>query len=129
MIDAPAILKLVFDTAIATGATQATEAAIAKAQQLWSAIRQRFQAEPTVTQAIVQAEQERSFSVLEQQVLPFLQVEMLKDSNFATVLQTLATELQQSLKISQETIAMNANAYDQSTVKQVGKIEADTVNF
>lgn len=129
MIAAPAILKLVFDTAIATGATQATEAAIAKAQQLWSAIRQRFQAEPTVNQAIVQAEQERSFSVLEQQVLPFLQVEMLKDSNFATVLQTLATELQQSLKISEETIAMNANAYDQSTVKQVGKIEADTVNF
>jgi len=129
MIAAPAILKLVFDTAIATGATQATEAAIAKAQQLWSAIRQRFQAEPTVNQAIVQAEQERSFSILEQQVLPFLQVEMLKDSNFATVLQTLATELQQSLKISEETIAMNANAYDQSTVKQVGKIEADTVTF
>jgi hypothetical protein len=68
--------------------------------------------------------------VLEQQVLPFLQVEMIKDAAFANTLQALAEQLQQSLeKSSAETIAMNVQAYDQSTVKQVGKIEAETVNF
>ena len=55
---------------------------------------------------------------------------MIKDAAFATTLQALAEQLQQSLeKSSQETIAMNAQAYDQSTIKQVGKIEAETVNF
>ena len=68
--------------------------------------------------------------MLEQQVLPFLQVEMIKDAAFANTLQALAEQLQQSLeKSSAETIAMNIQAYDQSTVKQVGKIEAETVNF
>jgi len=68
--------------------------------------------------------------VLEQQVLPFLQVEMIKDAAFANTLQALAEQLQQSLeKSSAETIAMNVQAYDQSTVQQVGKIEAETVNF
>ena len=68
--------------------------------------------------------------MLEQQVLPFLQVEMIKDAAFANTLQALAEQLQQSLeKSSAETIAMNVQAYDQSTVKQVGKIEAETVNF
>jgi len=68
--------------------------------------------------------------VLEQQVLPFLQVEMIKDAAFANTLQALAEQLQQSLeKSSAETIAMNIQAYDQSTVQQVGKIEAETVNF
>lgn len=129
MITAAAILQLVFDTVITTSATKVTETALKKGQDLWNALVQKFQHEPTVTTALAQAQQERSFSILEEQVSPFLQVEMIKDSNFATVLQTLATELQQSLKISEETIAMNANAYDQSTVKQVGKIEADTVNF
>ena len=125
-----AILKLVFDTVIATGATTATEAAIEKGRELWSTLRQRFQTEPSVTEALVKVEQERSFPVLEQQVLPFLQVEMMKDAAFATTLQALAEQLQQSLeKSSQGTIAMNAHAHDQSTVKQVGKIEAETVNF
>lgn len=68
--------------------------------------------------------------MLEQQVLPFLQVEMIKDAAFANTLQALAEQLQQSLeKSSAETIAMNIQAYDQSTVQQVGKIEAETVNF
>ncbi len=68
--------------------------------------------------------------MLEQQVLPFLQVEMIKDAAFANTLQALAEQLQQSLeKSSAETIAMNVQAYDQSTVQQVGKIEAETVNF
>ena len=125
-----AILKLVFDTVIATGATTATEAAIEKGRELWSTLRQRFQTEPSVTEALVKVEQERSFPVLEQQVLPFLQVEMMKDAAFATTLQALAEQLQQSLeKSSQETIAMNAHAHDQSTINQVVKMEAETVNF
>jgi hypothetical protein len=68
--------------------------------------------------------------MIEQQVVPFLQVEMLKDPNFAQEIQTLAQQIKQVINSgNQENIAMNATAYDNSTVKQVGKIEADTVNF
>jgi hypothetical protein len=55
---------------------------------------------------------------------------MLKDPNFAQEIQTLAQQIKQVINSgNQENIAMNATAYDNSTVKQVGKIEADTVNF
>jgi hypothetical protein len=57
-------------------------------------------------------------------------VEILKDPTFAQEIQTLAQQIKQIINTgNQENIAMNATAYDNSTVKQVGKIEAGTVNF
>jgi len=55
---------------------------------------------------------------------------MLKDPNFAQEIQTLAQQIKQVINSgNQESIAMNATAYDNSTVKIVGKIEAGKVSF
>ncbi len=68
--------------------------------------------------------------MIEQQVVPFLQVEMLKDPDFAQEIQTLAQQIKQVINSgNQDNIAMNATAYDNSTVKMVGKIEAGKVSF
>jgi hypothetical protein len=101
-----------------------------KGVELWQKIKQKLQKEPTAAEVLAAAEQTKSEAMIEQQVVPFLQVEMLKDPNFAQEIQTLAQQIKQVINSgNQENIAMNATAYDNSTVKQVGKIEADTVNF
>ena len=123
------ILKLALEAVVQTGVGKFTEAGLAKGKQLWEKIRQRLQKEETAIAALEEAKQQQSETILEQQVAPFLQVEMLRDRAFAQEVQTLATEVKQSIAHSEDQIQMNANAYDQSTVKQVGKIDADTVNF
>jgi hypothetical protein len=101
-----------------------------KGVELWQKIKQKLQKEPTAAKVLAAAEQTKSEAMIEQQVVPFLQVEMLKDSNFAQEIQTLAQQIKQVINSgNQENIAMNATAYDNSTVKMVGKIEADTVSF
>jgi hypothetical protein len=55
---------------------------------------------------------------------------MNQDVQFAQEIQNIAQEIHQEIhQGSQDQINLNATAYDESTVKQVGKIEADTVNF
>ena len=120
------IAKIAFEAVIG----KLTEGAMDKGVELWQKIKQKLQKEPAAAQVLAAAEQTKSEAMIEQQVVPFLQVEMLKDPNFAQEIQTLAQQIKQVINSgNQENIAMNATAYDNSTVKQVGKIEADTVNF
>jgi hypothetical protein len=120
------IAKIAFEAVIG----KLTEGAMDKGVELWQKIKQKLQKEPTAAKVLAAAEQTKSEAMIEQQVVPFLQVEMLKDPNFAQEIQTLAQQIKQVINSgNQENIAMNATAYDNSTVKQVGKIEADTVNF
>jgi hypothetical protein len=120
------IAKIAFEAVIG----KLTEGAMDKGVELWQKIKQKLQKEPTAAKVLAAAEQTKSEAMIEQQVVPFLQVEMLKDPDFAQEIQTLAQQIKQVINSgNQENIAMNATAYDNSTVKQVGKIEADTVNF
>jgi hypothetical protein len=120
------IAKIAFEAVIG----KLTEASMDKGVELWQKIKQKLQKEPTAAKVLAAAEQTKSEAMIEQQVVPFLQVEMLKDSNFAQEIQTLAQQIKQVINSgNQENIAMNATAYDNSTVKMVGKIEADTVSF
>ncbi len=120
------IAKIAFEAVIG----KLTEGAMDKGVELWQKIKQKLQKEPSAAKVLAAAEQTKSEAMIEQQVVPFLQVEMLKDPNFAQEIQTLAQQIKQVINSgNQENIAMNATAYDNSTVKQVGKIEADTVNF
>jgi hypothetical protein len=120
------IAKIAFEAVIG----KLTEGAMDKGVELWQKIKQKLQKEPTAAKVLAAAEQTKSEAMIEQQVVPFLQVEMLKDPNFAQEIQTLAQQIKQVINSgNQENIAINATAYDNSTVKQVGKIEADTVNF
>jgi hypothetical protein len=120
------IAKIAFEAVIG----KLTEGAMDKGVELWQKIKQKLQKEPTAAKVLAAAEQTKSEAMIEQQVVPFLQVEMLKDPNFAQEIQTLAQQIKQVINSgNQESIAMNATAYDNSTVKMVGKIEADTVSF
>jgi hypothetical protein len=120
------IAKIAFEAVIG----KLTEGAMDKGVELWKKIKEKLQKEPTAAAGLVEAEKTKSEAMIEQQVVPFLQVEMLKDPTFAQEIQTLAQQIKQIINTgNQENIAMNATAYDNSTVKQVGKIEADTVNF
>jgi hypothetical protein len=87
-----------------------------KGVELWQKIKQKLQKEPTAAKVLAAAEQTKSEAMIEQQVVPFLQVEMLKDSNFAQEIQTLAQQIKQVINSgNQENIAMNATAYDNKT--------------
>ncbi len=120
------IAKIAFEAVIG----KLTEGSMDKGVELWQKIKQKLQKEPTAAKVLAAAEQTKSEAMIEQQVVPFLQVEMLKDPDFAQEIQTLAQQIKQVINSgNQENIAMNATAYDNSTVKIVGKIEADTVSF
>ena len=120
------IAKIAFEAVIG----KLTEGAMDKGVELWQKIKQKLQKEPTAAQVLAAAEQTKSEAMIEQQVVPFLQVEMLKDPNFAQEIQTLAQQIKQVINSgNQESIAINATAYDNSTVKIVGKIEAGKVSF
>ncbi|WP_044033975.1 hypothetical protein [Microcystis aeruginosa] len=120
------IAKIAFEAVIG----KLTEGAMDKGVELWQKIKQKLQKEPAAAKVLAAAEQTKSEAMIEQQVVPFLQVEMLKDPNFTQEIQILAQQIKQVINSgNQESIAMNATAYDNSTVKMVGKIEADTVNF
>jgi len=60
-----------------------------KGVELWKKIKQKLQKEPAAAQVLAAAKQTKSEAMIEQQVVPFLQVEMLKDTNFAQEIQTL----------------------------------------
>ena len=129
-LTAGAIAKLAFDAIIQTGAGKLTEDAIEKGKQLWQKIRGKLKDEPTVEAAFLEIENNQSQEVLEQQIVPFLQVAMLKDTQFNQEIQEIAQQINQEINGGdQDTIHITAKAYDQSTVKQVGKIEADNVSF
>jgi len=92
-LTAAAIAKLAFDAVIQTGAGKLTEAAIAKGKQLWQKIRGKVKEEGATETVLAEVEKERSPETLEQQVVPFLQVAMLKDSQFAEEIQNIAQQI------------------------------------
>lgn len=129
-LTAAAIAKIALDAVIQTGAGKLTEAAIAKGKQLWQKIRGKVKEEGATETVLAEVEKERSSEILEQQVVPFLQVAMLKDSQFAQEIQNIAQQINQEIQEgSKDNIQMTATSNDQSTLKQIGKIDADTVSF
>jgi len=127
---AAAIAKLVYETVIKTGAETLTKGVIAKGKELWQKIRGKLKEEPAAEAALNEEEKSQSQSVLEQQVVPFLQVAMLKDPQFTIDLQSLAQQLSQEIQDnSQHNISINATSHDQSTLNAVGKISGGPVNF
>lgn len=129
-LTAAAIAKLAFDAVIQTGAGKLTEAAIAKGKQLWQKIRGKVKEEGATEAVLAEVEKERSLEILEQKVVPLLQVAMRKDSQFAQEIQNIAQQINQEIQEgSRDNIQMTATSHDQSTLKQVGKIDADTVSF
>jgi len=83
------IAKIAFEAVIG----KLTEGAMDKGVELWQKIKQKLQKEPTAAQVLAAAEETKSEAIIEQQVVPFLQVEMLKDTNFAQEIQTLAQQI------------------------------------
>ncbi|BAG05454.1 MULTISPECIES: hypothetical protein [Microcystis] len=83
------IAKIAFEAVIG----KLTEGAMDKGVELCKKIKQKLQKEPAAAQVLAAAEQTKSEAMIEQQVVPFLQVEMLKDTNFAQEIQTLAQQI------------------------------------
>ncbi len=83
------IAKIAFEAVIG----KLTEGAMDKGVELWKKIKQKLQKEPAAAQVLAAAKQTKSEAMIEQQVVPFLQVEMLKDTNFAQENQTLAQQI------------------------------------
>ena len=129
-LTAGAIAKLAFDTVIQTGAGKLTEAALEKGKQLWQKIRGKVKEESVTEAVLVEVENKKSLDILDKQVVPCLEKAMLKDPQFAQEIKNIAQQINQEIQEgSQDTISINATAHDQSTVKQVGKIEAKEVKF
>jgi hypothetical protein len=122
------ILELVFGAVIETGAGKLTEGALVKGKQLLGKIRDKLKGEPTAEAALVKVENDKTKADLDK-VVPFLQVEMIKDEPFAQEIQTLAQEFDQEINISnsQDAINMNVDAHDNSVV--IGKAEAKQQNI
>ncbi|KAB0241348.1 hypothetical protein EZJ55_12960 [Microcystis aeruginosa EAWAG127a] len=83
------IAKIAFEAVIG----KLTEGAMDKGVELWQKIKQKLQKEPAAAKVLAAAEQTKSEAMIEQQVVPFLQVEMLKDPDFAQEIQTLAQQI------------------------------------
>ena len=99
-LTAAAIAKLAFDGAIQAGAGKLTEAALAKAKQLWQKIRGKVKDEGVQETTLVEVETQKSLAIFEQQVVPFLQAAMLKDPQFAKEIQNIAQQINQEINAS-----------------------------
>ncbi len=128
-LTAAAIAKLAFDAVIQTGAGKLTEAAIVKGKQLWQKIRGKVKEEGASETALAEVEKERSPEILEQQVVPFLQVAMLKDPQFAQEIQNIAQQINQDIQEgSKDNVTLrDFTASDNAAV--VGKAEGETQFF
>lgn len=125
-LTAAAITELALKAAINTGVGELTKGAIAKGKQLWQKIRGKVKEEGASETALLEVEKERSLEILEQQVVPFLQVAMLKDSQFAQEIQNIAQQINQEIQeVSKDNITQqDFTARDNAAV--VGKAEAKT---
>lgn len=85
------ILKLVFGAMIEIGVGKLTESALDKGKYLWKKIGNKLKGESTAEAALAKLESDKAEADLAE-VVPFLQVEMIKDKPFAQELQTLAHE-------------------------------------
>ncbi len=117
-LTAAAIAKLAFDGVIQAGAGNLTETAISKAKLLWPKIREKFKGNPIAEEALRDAESQRSLEILEQEIVPLLQVAMRKDTQFAQEIQNIAQQINQEITSSGQ---KNITAGD---VKATGKATA-----
>ncbi len=97
VLTAAAIAKLAFDGVIQAGAGKLAEATLDKSRQLWQKIRGKLQEDSTAKAAIAQVEKQKSQEILEQQLVPFLQVAMLKDPQFAQEIKNIAQQINQEI--------------------------------
>lgn len=103
-LTAAAITKLAFDAVIQTGAGKLTEAALEKGKQLWQKIRGKVKEEGVTEAVLVDVEKNKSSKILEEQVVPFLQVAMLKDPQFAQEIQNIAQQIYQEIRTTSQDI-------------------------
>ena len=113
-LTATEIAKLAFGGLIQAGAGKLTEAAISKAKLLWQKIWEKFKGNPMAEEAFKDAESQRSSEILEQEVVPLLQVAMRKDPQFAQEIQNIAQQINQEI---------HANAGSQKNIT-VGDVKA-----
>ena len=91
------IAEMAFTGAIEATGGAASAVAIQKAKELWAAIRQKFQGNEYVEEALNDVESQKSSEILEQQIVPMLQRAMNKDPQFAQTLQNIAKEINQEI--------------------------------
>ena len=122
-LTAAEIAKLAFGGVIQASAGALSQVAIERAKKLWQKIREKFQGNPMAEEALKDAESQRSPDILEQEVVPLLQVAMRKDPQFAQEIQNLAQEINQEIKAeSQTNVTMSDfEARDRSVV--IGSFE------
>ncbi|NER31920.1 MAG: hypothetical protein F6J89_31025 [Symploca sp. SIO1C4] len=114
LFTAEKIAELAFGAVIETGTSELVK-------KLWGKIRNQLRGEPVAEAALVEIEQNHSKEQLAK-IVPFLQVEMLKDQQFAQEMQALANEINTG---SQENITQqDFEARDNAGVvgKQVGTV-------
>lgn len=129
-LTAPAIAKLAFDAFVQTGVGKLTEVALQKGKQLWQKIRGKVKEEGVKEVTLVELENKKSQEILEKQIVPFLQVAMLKDSEFEKEIQSIAQQINQEIKAgSEDNIKVTATSHDKSKQNIAGKIDASEVNF
>ena len=129
-LTAAAIANLAFDGVIQAGAGKLTEAALAKCQQLWQKIRGKVKEEGVSEAVLVEVENKKSQEILEQQVVPFLQVAMLKDPQYAQEIQHIAQQINQEIELgSQDNISVRAAFHGHSKQYNIVKPSAETQTF
>ena len=121
------IAKIAFDAIIQTGVGKLTEALLEKSKQLWQKIRGQVKKEGLAESVLVEVEKNKSLAILEEQVVPFLQVAMLKDPQFAQEIQNIAQQINHDIKTnsgSQKNITFgDVKATDSATV--IGNLEVE----
>ena len=123
-LTAAEIAKLAFGGAIQAGAGALSQAAIERAKKLWQKIREKFQGNPIAEEALKDAEEQRLLEILEQEVVPLLQMVMRQDPQFAQEIQNLAQQINQEINanVGQKNIKVgDVTASDRATA--LGNVE------
>ncbi|MDJ0716075.1 MAG: hypothetical protein QNJ54_17905 [Prochloraceae cyanobacterium] len=129
-LTAAAIAKLVFDGVIQAGAGKLTEAGLEKGKQLWQKMRGKVKEEGVTEAVLVEVEKNKSSKILEEQIVPFLQVAMLKDPQFAQEIQNIAQQINLEIQQgSKDNIQVSAISHDKSTQNVVLQPKAKTQTF
>ncbi len=119
------IAKLAFSGIIQAGTGALS---VAGAKKLWSKIRDKFQGNPIAEKALNDAEEQQSSEILEQQVIPLLQITMSQDSQFASVIQNMAQEIKQEIKTStgsQKNISVEDTKASGKGAVAIGNVEVE----
>lgn len=117
LFTAEKLLEFAFSAVVAMGVEKLTQEPAAR---LWRAIRNRLQGEPVTETAIAEVERENSREALSQ-LVPFLQVEMVRDPQFNQELQQLAHQINTGDSITVAEGIGKAETRDRSVA--VGKVE------